>query len=247
MEYQSNLVLCPNGHYYNAAIQNTCPICSQAAASAPSGLNSTMPVGGGAPTPGGSTSMGETIPVGGGNFGVTQPAGGAPIGVTQPAPVNDGGFTGNPGPGVTQPAYPGAMADPTSYFTPPTAPAAPAAPRRTDPVVGWFVCTEGACMGRSFEIYTGYNYIGRSEGDVIVPGDLQISRVNHAMAAYDPSENTYFLGPSAGRNLIKVNGKTIFNAVEIKSYDVVTIGATKLMFVALCGEQFQWNRGAENG
>ena len=43
--------------------------------------------------------------------------------------------------------------------------------------------------------------------------------------------------------LIKVNGKTVLNAVELHNYDVISVGTTKLVFVALCGEHFQWKRG----
>lgn len=112
---------------------------------------------------------------------------------------------------------------------------------RPEPVVGWLVCIEGVSKGVDYRLHAGYNYIGREIGDVHIHGDMQISRKNHAMIAYDSSERTYYVGPSAGRNLIKVNGKTVLNAAEIKSYDIISIGTTKLMFVALCGEKFGWN------
>ena len=114
---------------------------------------------------------------------------------------------------------------------------------RPEPVVGWLVCIEGVSRGVDYRLHAGYNYIGREIGDVHIHGDMQISRKNHAMIAYDSSERTYYVGPSAGRNLIKVNGKTVLNAAEIKSGDVISIGTTKLMFVALCGEAFGWEEG----
>jgi len=39
----------------------------------------------------------------------------------------------------------------------------------------------------------------------------------------------------------------VFNSTEMKSYDVVTIGNTKMMLVALCGDKFNWVDGAVNG
>ena len=30
MEIKNQPTQCPNGHYYNAALHNTCPICAQA-------------------------------------------------------------------------------------------------------------------------------------------------------------------------------------------------------------------------
>ena len=49
-------------------------------------------------------------------------------------------------------------------------------------------------------------------------------------------------GDEAGRNLLKVNGKTVLNAVELNRYDIISIGTTKLMFVPLCGEHFSWKK-----
>lgn len=49
-------------------------------------------------------------------------------------------------------------------------------------------------------------------------------------------------GGRAGRNLIKVNGRAVLQAVEIKNYDVISIGTTKLIFVGLCGQQFSWEK-----
>ncbi|MBR4018965.1 MAG: FHA domain-containing protein, partial [Clostridia bacterium] len=115
-----------------------------------------------------------------------------------------------------------------------------------NPVVGWLVCVEGPAKGNDYKIHAGYNYIGRDTGDIAIKGDQQISRQNHAMVAYDESDRAYYVGPSAGRNLIKVNGKTVLNPVELKSFDKISIGATKLVFVALCGEQFSWSEVALN-
>ena len=111
-----------------------------------------------------------------------------------------------------------------------------------DPVVGWLVCVEGPMRGNDYHLHAGYNYIGREIGDVRISGDQQISRQNHAMIAFDDTDCVYYVGPSAGRNLLKVNGKTVLNAVELHSYDVISIGTTKLMFVPLCGEHFSWKK-----
>ena len=112
-----------------------------------------------------------------------------------------------------------------------------------DPVVGWLICIEGPGRGSDYRLHAGYNYIGREQGDVRISGDQQISRQNHAMVAFDEETCTYFVGPSAGRNLIRVNGKPVLNPVELQNYDVITIGTTKVMFVGLCGPHFSWRKG----
>lgn len=111
-----------------------------------------------------------------------------------------------------------------------------------EPVVGWLVCVEGPMRGNDYRLHAGYNYIGRELGDVRISGDQQISRQNHAMVAFDDADGIYYAGPSAGRNLLKVNGKTVLNAVELNRYDIISIGTTKLMFVPLCGEHFSWKK-----
>ncbi|MBS6859744.1 MAG: hypothetical protein KH202_02270 [Clostridiales bacterium] len=115
-------------------------------------------------------------------------------------------------------------------------------PGGVEPVVGWLVCVEGPMRGNDYRLHAGYNYIGRELGDVRISGDQQISRQNHAMVAFDDADSIYYAGPSAGRNLLKVNGKTVLNAVELNRYDIILIGTTKLMFVPLCGEHFSWKK-----
>ena len=115
-------------------------------------------------------------------------------------------------------------------------------PGGVEPVVGWLVWVEGPMRGNDYRLHAGYNYIGRELGDVRISGDQQISRQNHAMVAFDDADGIYYAGPSAGRNLLKVNGKTVLNAVELNRYDIISIGTTKLMFVPLCGEHFSWKK-----
>ena len=194
------MVRCPNGHYYNAALHNTCPECSGK-------YTPTEPVGGtGSPT-----------------YGPTEPADGSggiysAYGKTVPADVSQNDRVDF---------------QRTSTMEELTA-------NGTEAVVGWLVCIEGNNRGIDYRLHAGYNYIGREAGDVQIRDDTQISHQNHAMVAYDSSERLYYMGPSAGRNLIKVNGKAVIGAVEIHNYDVISIGSTKLLFIALCGDRFGW-------
>lgn len=183
--------------------------------------------GGFAPTEplGGGGAFTPTEPLGGGVFTPTEPLGGGAFTPTEP--LSGGGvnpFSVETMIGGEQPG--GGQAE---------------------PVVGWLVCIEGPVRGADYRIHAGYNYIGRDSGDIRIKGDPQISRQNHAMIAFDSTELTYFVGPAAGRNLIKVNGKTVLNAVEIQSYDIISIGTTRLIFVALCSEKFRWNQETSNG
>lgn len=224
MEIKTTMTTCPNGHHYDGAKHAACPYC-----------------GAGSFTPTEAPGMGG----GAGSFTPTEPLGGA-----------SSAFTPTEAPGAAAPNAPrpdfGATMPPDSYRGGGVDPFAVettiggGGSQGPEPVVGWLVCAEGPVRGADFRLHAGYNYIGREAGDVRLRGDAQISRQNHAMIAYDSSERAYFVGPAAGRNLIKVNGKTVLNAIEIHSYDTISIGSTKLIFVALCGEQFGWE-GPEDG
>ncbi len=111
-----------------------------------------------------------------------------------------------------------------------------------DPVVGWLVCVKGKEKGRDYRIHSDNNYIGRSEKmDICVHGDETISRENHAVVSYDSIDKIYYFSPGEGRNIVRHNGKAIFQTVELNMYDRVVVGKTELVFMLLCGSDFEWS------
>ena len=110
-----------------------------------------------------------------------------------------------------------------------------------DPVVGWLVCTEGPSRGKSYTIRGGINSIGRSDRmDITITGDRTISAENHARLSYSDKNNRFNLLPGDGRNIVYLNGEEVFSPMPLKAYDQIDFGATKLLFIPLCGEQFTW-------
>jgi hypothetical protein len=110
------------------------------------------------------------------------------------------------------------------------------------PVTGWLVCTDGPARGTDYRIRAGYNYMGRGEHmDICIRGDQKIGRERHALIAYDQEERVFFFGPADGKSIVRLNGKMVMTPTEIHAYDTITIGSTKLLFVPLCGENFDWN------
>jgi len=110
-----------------------------------------------------------------------------------------------------------------------------------DPVVGWLVNMEGKEKGRDYRIHSDNNFIGRSEKmDICIRGDDTISRDNHAIIAFDTRDRIFFFSPGEGRSLVRLNDRAIFTTTELKAFDVIEIGKTKLVFVPLCGEKFEW-------
>ena len=110
-----------------------------------------------------------------------------------------------------------------------------------DPVVGWLVCIEGAEKGRDYRIHSDNNFIGRADNmDINIRSDDTISRVNHAIISYDSRDKAYYFAQGNGRGIVRVNGKAVLSTVQLAAYDKIEIGATKLIFMPLCGEGFDW-------
>ena len=111
-----------------------------------------------------------------------------------------------------------------------------------DPVVGWLVCLNNSQKGRDYRIHSDNNYVGRSERmDVCIRGDETISRENHAIVSYDGRDNVFYFSPGDGRSIVRVNDKAVFTTIELKAYDVITVGKTNLLFIPLCTDKFEWS------
>ncbi|MDR1571433.1 MAG: FHA domain-containing protein [Clostridiales Family XIII bacterium] len=111
-----------------------------------------------------------------------------------------------------------------------------------EPVVGWLVCVEGSHIGEDFRLKSGRNFIGRSSGmDVPITGDSTVSREKHAIMVYEPKKHIFLVQPGEAKELCYLNDRAVLSPEEVKINDVVTVGATKLMFFPCCGEVFNWD------
>lgn len=113
-----------------------------------------------------------------------------------------------------------------------------------EPVVGWLVCIQGNNKGSSYILKTGVNNIGRgSDMDVVLKGDNYISRNKHAVIVYKPEERGFFIEPSEGQAKTYINEKLLMSYQKLMEGDVIRLGVgeTRLVFVPLCSEEFDWN------
>lgn len=218
---------CENGHYYESTLTK-CPQCEREAAEQ---ANESGGVSDYRPTESFSFSevedYGPTAPVGMEGTNASRQMGNN-IGETHP--VEDFGFT-TPGGGTFNNSLPqNTMCINMNESA------------GTLPVVGWLVCIEGPEKGKDYRIHAGYNSIGRSYSmDIVLKYDNNISREKDCYVGYDQQEKEFFFGHDNGRNIIRVNGKRVNGSTDLKSYDILSIGSCKYMFVALCGEQFDWS------
>ncbi|MEN1760266.1 FHA domain-containing protein [Anoxynatronum sibiricum] len=116
-----------------------------------------------------------------------------------------------------------------------------------DPVVGWFVCIEGADRGRDYRIVAEKNFVGRSNTmDICIEGDETISRENHTIVSYNPKDHKFRLYPGDGRGLVYLNDEELVMPAVLNPYDVIELGETRLMFLPFCGEAFTWKKKASS-
>lgn len=209
-EIRQKIVSCPQGHYYDANRYSTCPICS---------------AGGFAATQDPYSS--DSVQSDTGSFPRTMPP------EIKPGSVNMG-FA------PTEPPQPvigvdNARMGHTQYVD-------SAAPVGTPaPVVGWLVAVAGPCRGTDYRIHTGYNYIGREAGDICIHGDNTISAEKDSNITYVPQTRQFYIAHELGKNVLLVNDRpAIGSGLKLENYDVITIGKTKLIFIALCSERFSW-------
>ncbi len=236
-------VTCKNGHFYDSAL-GTCPICARGGhasvsygATAPDNIPATEP----AAEWGGMGSIGATEPASEwGRGGATEhsspynatfwtPAAGKDVGATQPVTK----------PGFTEGDFVYQKSSMDDYG--PTMPGAVNNVEGFDPIVGWLVCVKGPNRGKDYRLHSGTNFIGRSkEMDVCIEHDQTISKRNAAMLTYDDRSKMFFIQKGEVRNLMYLNGKPALSVVDIHKFDRIEIGATELVFIPLCGEEFNW-------
>lgn len=114
------------------------------------------------------------------------------------------------------------------------------------PVVGWLVVVGGPGRGRSIELGYGMNIIGRNPGNRVVLdfGDDQISGDDHFRVAYDGTHRQFHLVPGRGTNLVYLGGDPLLAPVALASGNELSVGSTRLRFVALCDAGWSWESAA---
>ena len=111
-----------------------------------------------------------------------------------------------------------------------------------DPVVGWLAIVEGPGKGKALQLGYGQNTIGRGETARVSLnfGDNQISRGGHAIVNYDPRGRKFTVQHGVGTNLTYLGDQPVLVPTELPAHSHISIGATVLRFVPLCGDAFDW-------
>jgi hypothetical protein len=162
----------------------------------------------------------------------------------RPSDIDTDGPTRTTDSGKTQ-IYRGSKRTSGSTEYHPLSPAASGedADQMQDPVVGWLVVVKGPGRGQAVRIGSEWNSIGRDPDQRICLnfGDKHISRRNHAKLNYEPIARKFSITIGDGINSTYVRGENLLGPTELKTGDRIRIGDTELLFVPLCGENFDWN------
>lgn len=224
----TNLIRCDKGHFYDAEKYQSCPYCSSSAGNmevnlykADAGISRTMPLKQNPANPAGEAGIGKTMPLGHSASAVSSSDNKTmAMGSAAKRPTNDEDVKTI---GVIRKSV--VNEDNVGI----------------NPVTGWLVCVQGRDKGRDYRIYSGNNFIGRSEAmDICIRGDDTISREKHACISYDYKNNLFYIYQGSSSGLVYHNNEAVLIPHLLSPYDLIEVGKTKLMFVPFCGEKYSW-------
>ena len=96
--------------------------------------------------------------------------------------------------------------------------------------VGVLTVIDGAGKGQTRPVFTGTNQLGRSPDNRIALdfGDSTISRLQHAVIAYDGGKREFRIFDGGKQNPVHVNGERLAGDRAIGNGDTIKIGLTTL-------------------
>ncbi|MDR0233170.1 MAG: FHA domain-containing protein [Dysgonamonadaceae bacterium] len=202
-------ISCSKGHIYDSAIYgDNCPFCpSQGTGTAVN--NDTF--GGGATV--GNFGSGTEVNQSGGR---TQVSGGTVGGGSPTIPMGGGNYGGGVSGGtVIRPAGGGT--------------GMPQGKR----IVGLLFSYDTTPTGQIFNIHEGRNLIGRdANNDICIAGDAQVSG-KHSIIQYLSADGKFRIKDELSSNGTFVNEELKTDVYELASFDVIRVGSTKLIFIAI--------------
>ena len=67
-----------------------------------------------------------------------------------------------------------------------------------------------------------------------------IKQENHAILSFDERDMEGTLICTEGGGITYLNGKAVYTPQVLETYDVITMGESEFLYIALCGKQFSW-------
>lgn len=105
----------------------------------------------------------------------------------------------------------------------------------------FLVCIDGPMTGASFVFQEKKAIIGRQKNyEIALFRDNSVSRSPHAILSYDKDAIRYTVSCGDAEKRVMVNGVFINGETELKLYDVIGVGQSRLMFIPVCSDKFAW-------
>ncbi len=105
----------------------------------------------------------------------------------------------------------------------------------------FLVCIDGPMTGASFVFQENRAIIGRQKNyEIALFRDNTVSRSPHAVLSYVKENYRYTVSQGDPEKRVSVNGTFINEETELKMYDVIGIGQTRMLFMPVCSEKFAW-------
>jgi len=103
------------------------------------------------------------------------------------------------------------------------------------------VCVDGPMTGASFVFQENRAVVGRQKNyEIALFRDNSVSRSPHAIISYDKDSLRYTVVQGDPEKKVSVNGTFINAEQELKLYDIIGIGQTRMLFIPVCSEKFAW-------
>lgn len=114
--------------------------------------------------------------------------------------------------------------------------------QRNYAVAGWLVCIDGPHKGYSFNLYYGYNTIGRSRNNrVCLLEDTSVAGKVHCSIVYEDRKNCFYLVPQENQETY-LNDQGVTGVSNLKNEDRIKVGKSQFVFIAFCGGERKWEK-----
>ncbi len=102
----------------------------------------------------------------------------------------------------------------------------------TNTKVAMLTVIDGAGKGETRAVFSGTNQVGRSTDNRVALdfGDTTISRIQHAVIAFDATTRTFQIFDGGKANPVHVNGDRLSGDRKIVDGDTIKVGMTTLRF-----------------
>ena len=105
----------------------------------------------------------------------------------------------------------------------------------------FLVCIDGPMTGASYVFQESRAIIGRQKNyEIALYRDNSVSRSPHAIISYYKDTFRYTVSQGDADKKVSVNGSFISAETDLKLYDVIGIGQTRLLCIPVCSEKFAW-------